>query len=464
MSGMVFRWPVLWAALWCSLCGMALAENCLTTPAVPALPMAGQLEVTAFGATPDDLQDDTAAIQRAIDTARAGQWVVFPRGRYLHNKSIVLLKPGITLWGEGATLHATNPDDQAIFLKADDSRVYGFTLTAVTRGRRTEPWATRIAAFGREDRDGHITGIVVQNNRIVPAVEAAGSPLSHSASAAGILMLGVRNFTVANNTVRRSLADAIHITGGSRNGRVTDNRVSQSGDDMIGMVSYLDKQWRTRQDDEPGWWGRHRDESLVSDIWVHGNVLEDAYWGRGISVVGGQNITIDGNQISRVAMAAGVLVARESSYHTHGVRNVLIQRNQIEEVQTQAPRYLPQGEPFRKLLDRLQRDGGRTFHGAIEVHNLSEPAERDSVAQRAVLGVSGVVVRGNAVRVALKDGVRIGVGRNPEGVQRVWVTGNQVAGVGGRPYEILARQVATDSKVPADLRGASLDCQAFPRP
>lgn len=464
MSKALLRRYVVWVALGCGLSSMVQAEGCLATPAVPSLPLAGKLEVTAFGATPDDLQDDTAAIQRAIDTARAGQWVVFPPGRYLHNKSIVLLKPGITLWGEGATLHATNPDDQAIFLKADDSRVYGFTLTAVTRGRRTEPWTTRIAAFGREDRDGHITGIVVQNNRIVPAVEPAGTPLSHSASAAGILMLGVRNFTVANNTVRRSLADAIHITGGSRNGRVTDNRVSQSGDDMIAMVSYLDKQWRARLDDQPGWLARHRDESLVSDIWVHGNVLEDAYWGRGISVVGGQNITIDGNQISRVAMAAGVLVARESSYHTHGVRNVLVRRNQIEEVQTLAPRYVPQGEHFRKLLDQMQRNGGRTFHGAIEVHNLSEPSEMDSAALRAVLGVSGVVVQGNVVRAALKDGVRIGVGRNPDGVQGVWMTGNQVAGVGGRPYEILARQVSTDTKVPADLRGASLDCQAFPRP
>lgn len=45
--------------------------------------------------------------------------------------------------------------------------------------------------------------------------------------------------------VRRSLSDGIHVTQGSRNGRIINNQVLETGDDMIAIVSYMSNQWRT---------------------------------------------------------------------------------------------------------------------------------------------------------------------------------------------------------------------------
>lgn len=461
------------------------ATSCLQAPAIPQLPAGGLIDVTDFGAVPDDDGDDTVFIQRAISSARPGQWVYFPPGRYLQSKSLAVLQPGITLWGQGATIHATNPADQAIFLKADNSRIYGFTLTAVTQGRRSEPWTTRIAAFGLEAPSRFIRGIVIQGNRIVPAQETSGSPLSQSASAAGILLLAVRDFTVADNVVRRSLADGIHVTGGSVNGRVVGNHVSETGDDMIAMVSYLAKDWRQQMASQSGWMLRHREDTLVRNVWVSGNTVTDSFWGRGISVVGGEGVSIVNNDIARVSTAAGVLVARESGFHTHGVHHVVVQSNRISDVQTLPPVYVPSGGNFTDLFGLLSNNGGRTNHGAIEIHNLSAATELASVTERDVLGVGDIVVAGNSVRRAYRDGIRVGADSDSLGFGSITLVDNTVSGAASQAYE---NRLLGDVALPltcsgnlqdgasADPRGcmgalsapvssgARLQCSAFPAP
>ena len=64
-----------------------------------------------------------------------GEWMVFPAGTYLHSKSLVVRVPGVVLWSEGATLVATNPDDTAMMMQADNSSVYGFRFHTVTTTR-----------------------------------------------------------------------------------------------------------------------------------------------------------------------------------------------------------------------------------------------------------------------------------------------------------------------------------------
>ena len=60
-----------------------------------------------------------------------------------------------------------------------------------------------------------IRNTVIRDNRIVNA-DGPGTPGANSASTAGILILHAERFLVTGNTVVRSLADGIHITGGSR--------------------------------------------------------------------------------------------------------------------------------------------------------------------------------------------------------------------------------------------------------
>lgn len=90
------------------------AQTCESVSQPPAQP-SGAILVTNYGATHDDETDDTTAIQAAIDAA---------------------------------TLHASNASDQVIMLKADGGRVYGFTLTAITEGRKGEAWTSRISVYG----------------------------------------------------------------------------------------------------------------------------------------------------------------------------------------------------------------------------------------------------------------------------------------------------------------------------
>lgn len=376
--------------------------------APPPAPPANAILVTNYGAVPNDDADDTNAIQAAINAARAGDWVVFPAGRYIHHRSLTVLRPRVTLYGDGAVLHASNASDQSIMLKADGGRVYNFTLTAVTEGRRGEPWTSRISVFGLDAPNGYLNDIIVQNNRIVPADLSTGTPLSNGASAAGILVVGARNFTIAGNTVRRSLSDGIHITHSSRNGRIINNTVTETGDDMIAVVSYLNPQWRTNTKSSSTWLTEHQNRTLAQDILIANNTVSDQYWGRGISVVGGKNITIKNNDISRSAMAAGILLSREETPSTHGVNNVLVLNNTVKDIQTHSPTYMPSGPYFTTLASLTAVNGGRTGQGGIEVHNISRASDYQDPQLAVAVHMSKIAIKGNTVENVGRDGVRIG--------------------------------------------------------
>ncbi len=378
----------------------APAGTCTAT-ASPAKP-ADALDVRTFGALPDDGRDDTTAIQTALNALKPGQWLVFPAGTYLHARRLDVRVPGSVLWSEGATLKGTNPQDQAVMLSADGASIYNFTLTAVTGTRLHAPWQSRIAIFDRVDRPTHLVGNVIRGNRVINGGEP-GTALANGASSAGIFVFRADNFLVDGNEVRRSLSDGIHVTGGSRNGRVINNTVRETGDDMIAMVSYLKSgDWMTETAASLSTtFAADRDLQRVRNVLVSNNDVEGQYWGRGISVVGGADITIRKNRIARTTLAAGVLIARETSYVTWGVSNVLVQGNTITDVQTTVPAYTPVGWPTTV---------SRTYHGGIEIHGFIFDDERKLDALASAVAVKDVVIDSNSVTGTLGDGVRIGEG------------------------------------------------------
>jgi Pectate lyase superfamily protein len=370
-------------------------------PSLPAKP-ADAADVRKFGANPDDGQDDAAAIQAALNALQPGQWLVFAAGTYQQGKRLVVRTPGVVLWSEGATLHATNPLDQAVMLAADGASIYNFTLTAVTGSRLHAPWQSRIAVFDRVDRATHLRGNVIRGNRVVNA-GAPGTATANSASSAGIFVFRADGFLVAGNEVKRSLSDGIHVTAGSRNGRVLANTVRETGDDMIAMVSYLKSgNWQTETAQTmAATFAERRDLQLVRNVLVAGNDVEGQYWGRGISVVGGADITLRDNRIARTTLAAGILLAREASYVTWGVSNVLVQRNAISQVQTTAPAYVPAGWPGSV---------SRTGHAGLEIHAFAFDDERLYPALMSALSVQDVRIEHSSVADAAVNGVRIGEG------------------------------------------------------
>ncbi len=391
-----------------SIAATALAADSeCVLPALPTKP-ASWVDVRSFGAVPGDGRDDTAAIQTALDSLTEGQWLLFPAGTYEHSKRLIVRTPGAVLWSEGATLHATNPDDQAVMLSADGASIYNFTLTAITGSRENAPWHSRIAVFELSSRPLPLRNNVVQGNRIVPA-PAPGVAGANSASSAGIYVDHADNFLIAGNEVRRSLADGIHVNGGSRNGRVVFNTVRETGDDMIGVVSYMtDGDWTAESSTQIAQTLAERLDRLgVRNVLVANNDLAGQYFGRGIAVVGGADITVRDNRVAHTTFGAGILVAREASFVSWGVNNVLVEGNTISSVQTSAPAYTPAGwGPTAPL----------TGHAAIEIHAFvfdDELALADLVQATVVQDVRVV---NNQVTQSSTAGVRVGAGTGQSSV------------------------------------------------
>ncbi|MGL4576260.1 MAG: glycosyl hydrolase family 28-related protein [Burkholderiaceae bacterium] len=365
------------------------------------VPPAQARKVTDFGAKPDDGVDDTDAIQRAVDALKPGEWLVFPKGVLNHSKSIWVRTPGVTLWASDSRLHATNPRDQAVILAADGASIYGFTLSAVTNQRGHAPWESRIAVFSKVEATEPLKDNVVRGNRII-AAGAPGTPEANSATSAGIFVYRAKRFLVAENTVQRSLADGIHVTGGASDGRVVANVVRETGDDMIAVVSYLGKgDWTSESaqsvsDDLVS----RKQLNLVSNVLISRNDVSGQYWGRGISVVGGRDISIRNNVIERATMAAGVYLAREVGYMTFGLKNVLVEGNTIRQVQTTAPAYLPAGFTTP----------AKTRHGAVEIYSQIFDDERSIGTLATELSIQDLAVRDNVIEDTLADAVRIGQG------------------------------------------------------
>jgi len=402
---------------------------CSLLDPLPLVPDTARL-VTEFGAYPDDDLPDDEGIAAALAALAPGDWLVFPPGFYVQQRSVLITQPGVTLWGFGARLHATDPADHTLGLRADGVRVYGFTLTAVTDIRRSAAEQARISIYRDAREPGWQQGNVVRGNLIT---HGDTPDTANAAGSVGILVYGARQFTVAENIVQRTLADGIHVTGASREGRVVNNRVREVGDDLIAMVSYLGEGWQDRLRTDPAWAAAvAAGEVQVNHIVVQGNDVADNYWGRGITVVGARNVTIRDNHIARTTYGAALLVAQEGGYTTPGPRNVLIEGNVVSEVQTTAPSYVPAADAFGWLRRLWLALGPRTGHGAVEIHAIQNSAlDAGDPALAPALALSGVRVARNQVQGVATDAVRIGVDTLPGLIRDLALVDNRFAQVAG---------------------------------
>lgn len=87
----------------CGKNGVCKAEKSITYSKTPLVSFDGEvIDVTEFGADARDIQnDDTKAIKKAIDSAKSGDTVYFPKGYYLVNEDIEI-DEAIKLLGDGA--------------------------------------------------------------------------------------------------------------------------------------------------------------------------------------------------------------------------------------------------------------------------------------------------------------------------------------------------------------------------
>ena len=359
--------------------------NC---PVVEPVPEGPEVDVRAFGAIGDGVQDDTSSIEKAVASLKQGGVVKLGPGTYRHSRVLVIDKPGIAVVGRDATLLAGAPSDAAIFLSGDGSSLRDLTITTTdpgVRGVRNEH--SGIAVTGRRNT---ILRVNVTKSK-----------------SAGILAVGAKDFLVACSTVSQTKADGIHMTGAAENGRVLSNSVWNSQDDGIAVVSY-------------------REDRQSSGVVIEGNTVEHIRWGRGIAVVGSKDVVIRRNTIRSIAMAAGIIVAREASYDTYGAANVLIEENDISDIQ--------------QSLAPL--DGGeRTGHAAIELNSdNSEPA----------LAVTDIRIISNVIRGSGYDGMRLN-----GNVTRVSISGNDLYGIEGGKLTVVDAPLGQRIECPANPSDAS---------
>ncbi|WP_425102588.1 right-handed parallel beta-helix repeat-containing protein [Burkholderia ambifaria] len=348
------------------------------TPGAPLQPSSGSKPVLVADVTVSpaaDGRDQADALQKAFDSLQAGQRLVIAPGRYVVGHSLAVTVPQVVISGYGATLAATNPADQTIVMRGTGSTLVGVTLAGTGTTRLTTPESTKVEVTGA---DVQVLGVTIQGG-----------------AGAGIFVFGGSGIAIVGNTVRATLADGIHTTYGSTNVLVQNNTVTGTGDDLIAVVSYLG------------------DGRLSSNVLIDHNSVSGNAWGRGITVVGGQGVTISNNTVDGVEKAAGILVAQEDSWKTYGSSNVVISGNTVTNIQNS------------NVNNGLQP----TQQGAIELDTWTGT-------------VSGVAVTDNRVSGSGYAGFRA-----YGNVCSFSVTGNTFSSIAGLPVGLLTNGCAVSQIV-----------------
>lgn len=243
--------------------------------------------------------DSTGLLQGMFDALKPGDTLTLAPQIYRHSGVLTIRVPGVTINGNGATLYATNDNTSSVQILADGVTLHDITLGAALTGPRY--YAPQ-----------HHKLVIMADHVTVTDVTINGS------AGAGIYVDNAGYFELNDVRVIRSRADGIHMTNGSHHGVVNNPYTEWTGDDGVAVVSY------------------NPDTGGVShDIVVNNPTVNGTTWGRGISVVGGTNITYN-NITVRDTDSAGVYIATEPSYNTRSVDGVRILGGTVTNANTSA--------------------------------------------------------------------------------------------------------------------------------
>ncbi len=272
---------LLCAALTLNVFQTAFAQNSHNVPRT--------VDVTEFGALGDGKADDTVALQRALDSLQNGATLVIPAGKiYRHSDVLTIRHAGVHLRGPG-TLLATEEAKSALTIEADNVLIDGgleLKINQTTR-RWDAPAQNKL-------------NLMNSSGAIVRGVSIDGS------AAAGIFAFGASNYLIEDVTVKNTRADGIHNTHGSHHGTIRRAHVRNVGDDGIAIVSYgQDKEW-------------------CHDIEIDSPRFYGNMWGRGFTVVGGEDITWRDIYAESSNAAALYIAVEGEPWNTHPTKRVKV--------------------------------------------------------------------------------------------------------------------------------------------
>jgi hypothetical protein len=353
--------------------GKAIKFTATTTNAGPAV------DVTTLGAACNGTTNDQNALQQAFDNTAAGTAIRIPAGKVCaHSNVLEARKDGMKIIGPGVLL-ASDAVNSAIRVHGANVTIQDLTVSGVATVR--DPMGRSVAA-----------GVFIEgaSGTAVRNVTFQGNANNQGLGTNGIFNDNGTNFTFDGVTVNNSKADCIHNTNGAANGTITNAIVRNCGDDGIAVVSYF------------------KDGKLCHDITIDSPKMYGQTWGRGMTVVGGKNITYKNFYIEDSFGAAIYLGTEGNEYNTYAVDNI---------------QYLG------GTIVRANRGAAQVNHGAILVTNYMQPTVTNT----------NVLIRDVTIQdTTAAAGKQIGIDGSPNSrIQfiNIGVTGgtNHVLDVGSTP-------------------------------
>jgi hypothetical protein len=311
------------------------------------------LVIGLMRATPFGRADSTVELQAKFDGLQPGDSLTLEPNTYDHGAVLRITVPGVQINGNGATLRATDDVTSGVQILADNVSLSNLTLEAPPSGQRFS------------GLDQHKLLVRGSGARITD-VTLNGS------AAAGVFLYDAHDFVLDRVVVRRARADGIHMTNGSSGGRVLGAVTEWTGDDGVAVVSYVN-------------------EPPCHDIVVESPTVNGTTWGRGVTVVGGNDIAYRNVKVSQTN-AGGVYVGNEGApWFTGSVNRVQVTGGSVTGTNTNPD------EVYGAVLVYSGNDGQSV--NDVRISGL-DIADTPSSAQRDV----GIVVdRGSISGVVLDD-------------------------------------------------------------
>jgi len=215
-----------------ALLGGAVASACSSSSETPSNEPGEALDVSRFGANGDGREDETAAIQRALDDARSsGAVVTFVRGRVY--RAMGLDSTGCRIDLNGATLRV--PDSEVahpIITAKGATAVSGGTLDGNAGGSFPRPDPDLSCGISIDSEDGwsglvHLAGLTIVNthghgiraatgnwitdSEATPASDLTIEDVAITGGSSGILLHRIRNPVVRDCTVKECSESGVRL-------------------------------------------------------------------------------------------------------------------------------------------------------------------------------------------------------------------------------------------------------------
>ncbi|MGY0065478.1 CARDB domain-containing protein [Streptomyces sp. QTS137] len=287
--------------------------------APPAERPAGCVSITEYGAIPGDGIDDTDALQRAVTADQNGRidcvWI--PPGQWRQEQKILTDDPldrghhnqvgirDVTVRGAGmwhSQLYTLTPPHQSGGINHPHEGNFGFDIDDNTR-------ISDIAIFGSgtiRGGDGGAEGGVGLNGRFGENTKISNVWIEHANVGAWVgrdysnlpeLWGPAEGLEFTGMRIRNTYADGVNFANGTRNSRVENSSLRNTGDDALAV-------WASKYVKDPS-------VDTGRDNHFRNNTVQLPWRANGIAVYGGHGNTIENNLIHDTMNYPGIMLATD---------------------------------------------------------------------------------------------------------------------------------------------------------